>query len=119
MLGVALIVVIEEFVQRWLPNRTFSGVDLASSLSGVASFGALARCGARAPGATHRGVRRSSGARAVEHVERAAALGRGGALRDDRVAAHVRRLVAREALEFRVDLLRAAREEQTRLLVLA
>jgi hypothetical protein len=42
MLGVALIVVIEEFVQRWLPNRTFSGVDLASSLSGVASFGALA-----------------------------------------------------------------------------
>ena len=39
---VALIVVLEEFAQIWLPNRTFSGVDLASSLSGVASFGALA-----------------------------------------------------------------------------
>ena len=40
--GVALIVTLEEAVQLWLPHRTFSGVDLASSLSGVASFGALA-----------------------------------------------------------------------------
>ena len=42
MAGVALVVVLEETVQLWLPNRTFSGVDLASSLSGVASFGAIA-----------------------------------------------------------------------------
>jgi len=40
--AVAGLVVLEEIVQLWLPNRTFSGVDLASSLSGVASFGALA-----------------------------------------------------------------------------
>ena len=40
--GVALIVVFEEVAQLWLPNRDFSGVDLASSLAGVASFGALA-----------------------------------------------------------------------------
>jgi len=40
--GVTLIVVLEEAVQLWLPHRTFSGVDLASSLSGVASFGAIA-----------------------------------------------------------------------------
>jgi VanZ family protein len=40
--SVTLIVVLEEAVQLWLPHRTFSGVDLASSLSGVASFGALA-----------------------------------------------------------------------------
>jgi VanZ family protein len=40
--SVALIVVLEEVVQFWLPHRTFSGVDLASSLSGVVSFGALA-----------------------------------------------------------------------------
>jgi VanZ family protein len=38
---VTLVVIAEEFVQRWLPNRTFSGSDLASSLAGVASFGAL------------------------------------------------------------------------------
>jgi VanZ family protein len=42
MAGVSLVVVLEETVQLWLPNRTFSGVDLASSLSGVASFGSLA-----------------------------------------------------------------------------
>ena len=40
--GVTSLVVLEEAAQLWLPNRTFSGVDLASSLSGVASFGALA-----------------------------------------------------------------------------
>jgi VanZ family protein len=40
--SVALIVVLEEVLQYWLPNRTFSGVDLASSLSGVVSFAALA-----------------------------------------------------------------------------
>jgi VanZ family protein len=40
--GVAVIVALEEAVQLWLPHRTFSGVDLASSLAGVASFGALA-----------------------------------------------------------------------------
>jgi VanZ family protein len=40
--AVALVVVLEEAVQLWLPNRDFSGVDLASSLAGVASFGALA-----------------------------------------------------------------------------
>ena len=40
--SVALIVVLEEAVQLWLPHRTFSGVDLASSLAGVASFGAVA-----------------------------------------------------------------------------
>jgi VanZ family protein len=39
---VVSLVVLEEFVQRWLPNRTFSMVDLASSLAGVACFGALA-----------------------------------------------------------------------------
>jgi VanZ family protein len=38
---VAFVVVAEEFVQRWLPNRTFSASDLASSLAGVATFGAL------------------------------------------------------------------------------
>jgi VanZ family protein len=38
---VALLVVAEEFVQRWLPNRTFSGTDLASSLAGVVCFGAI------------------------------------------------------------------------------
>jgi VanZ family protein len=42
MIIVALLVVLEEFLQRWLPYRTFSLVDLASSLSGVACFGALA-----------------------------------------------------------------------------
>jgi VanZ family protein len=40
--GVALIVVLEEAAQLWLPNRDFSGVDLASSLCGVAIFAALA-----------------------------------------------------------------------------
>lgn len=40
--SVALIVVLEESVQLWLPHRTFSGEDLASSLAGVAGFGALA-----------------------------------------------------------------------------
>jgi len=40
--AVALFVVFEEFVQRWLPHRTFSLLDLAASLSGVACFGALA-----------------------------------------------------------------------------
>ena len=39
---VALLVVLEECVQLWLPNRTFSLVDLASSLAGVACFGAIA-----------------------------------------------------------------------------
>ena len=39
---VTAIVVLEEYVQRWLPFRTFSLVDLASSLAGVACFGALA-----------------------------------------------------------------------------
>jgi VanZ family protein len=42
MAVVAAVVVLEEFVQRWLPNRTFSLVDLASSLAGVLCFGALA-----------------------------------------------------------------------------
>ena len=40
--AVALLVVLEECAQLWLPNRTFSLVDLASSLAGVACFGALA-----------------------------------------------------------------------------
>ena len=40
--AVAALVVLEEFVQRWLPHRTFSLVDLASSLAGVACFGAAA-----------------------------------------------------------------------------
>ena len=39
---VALLVVLEECAQLWLPNRTFSTLDLASSLAGVAGFGALA-----------------------------------------------------------------------------
>jgi VanZ family protein len=39
---VAVLVVLEETAQLWLPNRTFSGTDLASSLSGVVCFGALA-----------------------------------------------------------------------------
>jgi VanZ family protein len=42
LLVVTALVVLEEFVQRWLPYRTFSLVDLASSLAGVACFGALA-----------------------------------------------------------------------------
>jgi VanZ family protein len=43
MLGtVAAFVVLEEFAQRWLPHRTFSLVDLASSLAGVACLGTLA-----------------------------------------------------------------------------
>jgi VanZ family protein len=36
------VVVLEEFAQLWLPHRTFSLVDLASSLAGVACFGAAA-----------------------------------------------------------------------------
>jgi VanZ family protein len=36
------VVVLEEFAQLWLPHRTFSLVDLASSLAGVACFGAIA-----------------------------------------------------------------------------
>jgi VanZ family protein len=40
--AVVAVVVLEEFVQLWLPNRTFSMVDLAWSLAGVACFGALA-----------------------------------------------------------------------------
>ena len=40
--GVTGLVVLEEIAQLWLPRRTFSGVDLASSLCGVASFGAVA-----------------------------------------------------------------------------
>jgi VanZ family protein len=39
---VAVLVTLEEFVQLWLPHRTFSIGDLASSLAGVACFGALA-----------------------------------------------------------------------------
>jgi VanZ family protein len=39
---VALLVALEECVQLWLPYRTFSLVDLASSLAGVACFGAVA-----------------------------------------------------------------------------
>ena len=39
---VALLVALEECAQLWLPNRTFSLVDLASSLAGVTCFGALA-----------------------------------------------------------------------------
>ncbi len=39
---VTLLVVLEEYLQVWLPHRTFSSVDLAWSLAGVASFGALA-----------------------------------------------------------------------------
>jgi VanZ family protein len=39
---VVALVVLEEFAQLWLPHRTFSMVDLASSLAGVACFGALA-----------------------------------------------------------------------------
>jgi len=53
--SVTLVVIVEEFVQRWLPNRTFSGSDLASSLAGVASFGAL--------GAIVRAVRRTRASR--------------------------------------------------------
>ena len=34
-------VVLEEFAQLWLPHRTFSMVDLASSLAGVACLGAI------------------------------------------------------------------------------
>ena len=40
--GVTGVVVLEEYAQLWLPRRTFSGEDLAWSLCGVASFGALA-----------------------------------------------------------------------------
>jgi VanZ family protein len=40
--GVALIVLVEEGAQWWLPRRTFSLVDLAWSLAGVAIFGAAA-----------------------------------------------------------------------------
>ena len=39
---VVAVVVIEECAQLWLPHRTFSMIDLASSLAGVACFGALA-----------------------------------------------------------------------------
>jgi VanZ family protein len=39
---VAVVVVLEECAQLWLPHRTFSLVDLGSSLAGVACFGALA-----------------------------------------------------------------------------
>lgn len=39
---VVAVVLIEEFAQLWLPHRTFSMVDLASSLAGVACFGAIA-----------------------------------------------------------------------------
>jgi VanZ family protein len=39
---VAGVVVVEECAQLWLPHRTFSLVDLASSLAGVAWFGAIA-----------------------------------------------------------------------------
>jgi polysaccharide biosynthesis protein VpsQ len=42
LLVVTALVVLEECVQLWLPYRTFSLVDLASSLAGVACFGALA-----------------------------------------------------------------------------
>ncbi|SRR5258706_15801170 len=42
LLVVTGLVVLEEFVQLWLPYRTFSLIDLASSLAGVACFGALA-----------------------------------------------------------------------------
>jgi len=42
LVAVTLIVVLEESVQRWLPMRTFSIVDLASSLAGVLCFGGLA-----------------------------------------------------------------------------
>jgi len=42
LLGVTALVVLEECVQLWLPFRTFSLVDLASSLAGVACFGGLA-----------------------------------------------------------------------------
>jgi len=42
LLVVTALVVVEECVQLWLPFRTFSLVDLASSLAGVACFGALA-----------------------------------------------------------------------------
>ncbi len=40
--GVVVIVLVEECVQWWLPRRTFSLVDLAWSLAGVAVFGAAA-----------------------------------------------------------------------------
>jgi VanZ family protein len=39
---VAGVVVLEECVQLWLPHRTFSLVDLASSIAGVACFGVIA-----------------------------------------------------------------------------
>jgi VanZ family protein len=39
---VVTIVVVEECLQWWLPRRTFSLVDLASSLAGVAVFGGAA-----------------------------------------------------------------------------
>jgi VanZ family protein len=42
LLAVTLIVVTEEGLQQWLPSRTLSGVDLAYSLAGVFSCGALA-----------------------------------------------------------------------------
>jgi len=40
--GVTAVVLVEEFAQLWLPHRTFSLEDLASSLAGVACFGAAA-----------------------------------------------------------------------------
>jgi VanZ family protein len=42
LLAVTLIVVSEEGLQRWLPSRTLSLVDLAYSLAGVYICGALA-----------------------------------------------------------------------------
>jgi VanZ family protein len=42
LLAVTLIVVAEEGLQRWLPSRTLSLVDLAYSLAGVYSCGGLA-----------------------------------------------------------------------------
>ncbi len=39
---VAGVVVLEECAQLWLPHRTFALEDLASSLAGVACFGAIA-----------------------------------------------------------------------------
>jgi VanZ family protein len=39
---VAGLVILEECAQYWLPHRTFSMIDLASSLAGVACFGAIA-----------------------------------------------------------------------------
>ncbi|MGH7337212.1 MAG: hypothetical protein ACREI7_06530, partial [Myxococcota bacterium] len=42
LVAVVAVVALEEYAQLWLPHRTFSWVDLAWSLAGVAFFGSVA-----------------------------------------------------------------------------